>query len=115
MIAGRSPFAGATHADTLGAIVGAEPVPLGLQAPSVSPLLEQIVGRARQLEQEEPAAPINAGDRVLSPESTSTPRGRIAKRTRLIVMPFRLLRPDPDIDFLALLACRRNRDDAVES
>ncbi|MEO8521019.1 MAG: serine/threonine-protein kinase, partial [Acidobacteriota bacterium] len=123
LVAGRPPFAGATSADTIGAILGAEPVPLSLQAPSTPALLERIVSRAlrkdrlerypavsemvadlaaakRQLELGEPAP---RGDHAaLAPagESTSTPRGVAARRTRLIVLPFRLLRPDPDIDFL---------------
>jgi eukaryotic-like serine/threonine-protein kinase len=124
MIAGRPPFAGATHADTIGAILASEPVPLGLQIPSISPLVERIVGRAlrkerrdrypgmsefvadlaavkRQLEQTRSEAAHERGTRIAVSESESTPRGRIAKRTRLIVMPFRLLRPDPDVDFLA--------------
>jgi serine/threonine protein kinase/tetratricopeptide (TPR) repeat protein len=124
MIAGRPPFAGATHADTVGAILSVEPVPLSLQAPSVSPLLERVVVRAlrksrlerypavaalivdltavkRQLDADEPATPAGQGGLAAPAESSSTPHTRIAKRTRLIVMPFRLLRPDVEIDFLA--------------
>jgi TolB-like protein len=124
MIAGTPPFAGATAADTIGAIVGAEPVPLGLQAPSTPPLLERIVIRAlkkdrleryagvaelvsdltaakRQLDSDGFAPP--AGQVLLTPaaESSSTPRTPAARRTRLIVLPFRMLRLDPEIEFLA--------------
>ncbi len=122
LVSGRAPFAGATAADTIGAILGAEPVPLSLQAPSATALVERIVARAlrkdrlerypsmaemivdltaakRQLDVGEPAFRAPA---ALAPTaaSTSTPHGTAAKRTRLIVLPFRLLRPDPDIEFL---------------
>ena len=124
MVAGRPPFAGATHADTIGAILGVEPVPLGLQTPAAPPQLERIVAAAlkknrldrpaamaeviaqltalsRQLEADEPGAPPASAGLIGSPETSSTPRSRAAKRTRLIVMPFRLLRPDAEFDFLA--------------
>ena len=124
MVAGRPPFAGATHADTIGAIVGVEPLPLGLQAPAAPPQLERIVAAAlkknrldrpaslteviadltaltRQLDAEEPGSPPAPSSLITQPETSSTPRSRAATRTRLIVMPFRLLRPDSEIDFLA--------------
>ena len=123
MVAGRPPFAGATHADTIGAIVGVEPLPLGLQAPAAPPQLERIVASAlkknrldrpaamtdliadltaltRQLDADQPDSP-PASRLIAQPDTSSTPRSRAATRTRLIVMPFRLLRPDPEIDFLA--------------
>jgi serine/threonine protein kinase/tetratricopeptide (TPR) repeat protein len=124
MIAGIPPYAGATSADTIGAILGAEPVPLGLQAPSAPSVLERIATRAlkkerleryptaaalvadltaakRQVEEDESQRP--TGQVPLAPvaESSSTPRALTTARTRVIVLPFRLLRPDPDIEFLA--------------
>jgi RNA polymerase sigma factor (TIGR02999 family) len=124
MLAGRPPFAGATHADTIAAILGAEPVPLALQIASSSALLERVVARAlrknrgdRYASADEMVADLTAAKRQIdhespppapgplgvtsTPDAATTPRGPIVKRTRLIVMPFRLLRPDPDVDFLA--------------
>jgi eukaryotic-like serine/threonine-protein kinase len=124
MVTGRPPFAGATHADTISAIVGLEPVPLGLQTPAAPPQLERIIAAAleknrldryatmsdviadltalaRQFDAEEPDRPPASTGLVARPETSSTPRSHAAKRTRLIVMPFRLLRPDAEIDFLA--------------
>jgi eukaryotic-like serine/threonine-protein kinase len=124
MVAGRPPFAGATDADTIGAIVGAEPVPLGLQAPSAPAQLERIVAAAlkknrldryaavsdviadltalgRQFDADESDTQPTSSGLVAQAEASSTPRSRIAKRTRLIVIPFRLIRPDAEIDFLA--------------
>ena len=124
MVAGRPPFAGATHADTIGAIVGVEPVPLGLQTPAAPPQLERIIAGAlkknrldryaampdliadltalaRQFDADQPDTPPASTGLVAQPEISSTPRRRVAKRTRLIVMPFRLLRPDAEIGFLA--------------
>ncbi|MCU1383076.1 MAG: prkC 28 [Acidobacteria bacterium] len=124
MVAGRPPFAGATHADTIGAIVSVEPVPLTLQTPAAPPQLERIVtsalkknrlercatmadliadltALARQFDSGEPDALPAAAGLAAPPETSSTPRSRNAARTRLIVMPFRLLRADAEIDFLA--------------
>jgi serine/threonine protein kinase len=124
MVTGRPPFAGATHADTVSAIVGLEPVPLGLQTPAAPPQLERIIAAAlkknrleryaamsdviadlaalaRQFDADEPDRPPAMTGPVAQPETSSTPRGHAAKRTRLIVMPFRLLRADAEIDFLA--------------
>jgi eukaryotic-like serine/threonine-protein kinase len=124
MLAGRPPFAGATHADTLAAILDAEPVPLTLQLPEPCPPLERVVARSlrknridryaaigdmvadltaakRQLDHDSSAGRRDEGSRVSTLDAASTPRGPVVKRTRLIVMPFRLARPDPDVDFLA--------------
>ena len=123
MIAGVPPFAGATSADLLAAILNAEPVPLELKAPETPPALARLV--ARSLRKNRLDRPATAADVVTelsamqrqfdfgreqasspppSPapdsDSGSTPRTRIAKRTRLVVLPFRLLRPDAETDFL---------------
>ena len=124
MVAGRPPFAGATHADTIGAIVGVEPVPLGLQTPAAPAQLERIVAGTlkknrldrcatitdfiaeltaltRQFDGVGSDAPAVSAGLAAPPGTSSTPRSRNAARTRLIVMPFRLLRPDAEVDFLA--------------
>ncbi|MEP6782295.1 MAG: serine/threonine-protein kinase [Acidobacteriota bacterium] len=119
MIAGAPPFAGATSADLISSILNTEPVPLELRAPHVSPAVSRLIARALRKNRLE--RPAHAGDFVtelaaLAPESGdtlrattiseignedgSTPRTRVTKRTRIVVLPFRMLRPDPDIDFL---------------
>ena len=125
MVTGSPPFSGATSADLVAAILNAEPVPLDLKAPQAPPGLERIVAKAlrknrterhsngaevsaelaalsKQLESDRPGQPAQPV-RDLRPDDDagSTPRSRIAKRTRLVVLPFRLLRPDAETDFLA--------------
>ncbi len=124
MVAGRPPFAGATAADLIAAVLQTEPVPLELQAPHVPAALARIVARTlrkdptaryaaggelasdlaalkKQRDADEPASPAVANGVGGESEISSTPHSRVAKRTRLIVIPFRLLRPDSDIDFLS--------------
>lgn len=123
MIAGVPPFAAATSADLMAAILNAEPVPLELKAPETPPTLARLVTRMlRKNRLERPAgaaelveelsrlnrhfdvdrSPASSPAPAAAPDSDpgSTPRTRIAKRTRLVVLPFRLLRPDAEIDFL---------------
>jgi serine/threonine-protein kinase len=122
MATGRPPFAGATTADLIGAILRSEPVPIELQAPAVPAQLSGIVTKAlrknraeryatigdmivelsalkRRLEADDSVAP--AATVALPRDEPSTPKSSHAQRTRLIVLPFRLLRPDAEIEFLA--------------
>jgi serine/threonine protein kinase/tetratricopeptide (TPR) repeat protein len=124
LIAGCPPFVGATPADLIGAILHTEPVPLELQAPRTPPQLGRIVARslrksrleryasASELVLDLAAVRTEADDADLRPVERSnelianaappsTPKEQLKKRTRLVVIPFRLLRPDADIDFLA--------------
>ncbi len=124
MIAGRPPFTGATAADLLSAILRSEPVPLELHAPRTPLALVRIVMKAlsksrleryadaSELALELATLRLDAGVDGRSPAvaplgfavrtpTDATPHGQVTKRTRLIVVPFRLLRPDPDIEFLA--------------
>ena len=125
MVAGTPPFVAATTADLLAAILNVEPVPLELKAPSAPIHLVRTITRAlrknrmeryataaelaadlatlnRNLAQDAHSAVTSSSPETLTPpESGSTPRTRIAKRTRLVVVPFRLLRPDTETDFLS--------------
>jgi eukaryotic-like serine/threonine-protein kinase len=123
MVGGRQPFAGATIADTIAAILGAEPVPLALHLSTPCPTLERIVAQALKKDRRDryataaelisdlssarrevdgSFAAIRSGEGPLAIlDPASTPRGQSVKRTRLIVLPFQLLRPDPDIGFLS--------------
>jgi eukaryotic-like serine/threonine-protein kinase len=119
MLAGRPPFAGATPADLIAALLSSEPVPLELKSPDVPAPLSRLVMRAlkknrgdRHSHAGEFVSELSALDRLLgdvvhtSPaaledaDESSTPRSRITKRTRIVVLPFRLLRPDDDVAFL---------------
>jgi eukaryotic-like serine/threonine-protein kinase len=121
MVSGRQPFAGATIADAIAAIVGAEPVPLALHLSTACPTLERVVARALKKDRRDryataaelisdlssarrevasSFAAITIGDNPHA-DPTSTPRAPALRRTRLIVVPFQLLRPDPDIGFLS--------------
>jgi len=123
MIAGAPPFVGVTAADLMAAILNAEPVPLELKAPHVPTALARLTARAIRksrlerfstglelvaelaaIEKQLDRAPRRSGDAgpdTDTPGSASTPRTRLAKRTRLVVLPFRMLRPDPETEFLA--------------
>ena len=129
MLAGAPPFAAATTADVLAGILNIEPVPLELKAPSAPVHLVRTISKCLRKNRPEryptaselaadlaalsrnipfdvtgtalPAGPGLAQDGPDVPDSGSTPRTRLAKRTRLVVVPFRLLRPDPETDFLS--------------
>ena len=124
MVAGGPPFDGATSADLLAAILNAEPVPLELKAPQTPQALGRLVAKAlrknrlerhatgaemaadlaainKHLDFDQPGMPAQAASDLRGSSDTgSTPRSRIAKRTRLVVLPFRLLRPDAETEFL---------------
>jgi serine/threonine protein kinase/Flp pilus assembly protein TadD len=123
MITGRPPFSGATPFDLIGAVLSSDPVPIELQAPRVPVGLQRVVAKAlrkdrleryasatelaadlsaikRLLDWQEPTESGEAAAALDSEQRSPTPSGHVAKRTRIIVIPFRLLRPDPEIDFL---------------
>jgi len=122
MVAGAPPFAGVTSADLTAAILNAEPVPLELKAPHVPTALARLTAKALRksrldrfatalelvtelmsIEKQLDQAPPRQADLSPDPDtpgSGSTPRTRLAKRTRLVVLPFRMLRPDPETEFL---------------
>lgn len=123
MTTGRAPFSGATPADLIGAVLGSEPVPIELQTPGVPAGLARIVAKAlrkdrleryasaneltadltaikRQIDWNQPDDHRIATASLGTEERSPTPSTRVATRTRIIVIPFRLLRADPEIDFL---------------
>jgi serine/threonine protein kinase/tetratricopeptide (TPR) repeat protein len=124
MITGGPPFGGATSADLMAAILNAEPVPIELKAPHVAQGLGRLVAKAlkknrldryasgaelaaelttihRELDSNAPVRAASPSPDVPGSDAGSTPHSRLAKRTRLVVLPFRLLRPDTETDFLA--------------
>lgn len=102
MLSGRPPFTGGTLIELARAIVHDEPPALGGSSAVVA--VDQLIHRALRKRQEEryQTAAAFAQDlrtALLVTDSAETPRAR--PLTRLVVLPFRLLRPNPDVDFLA--------------
>ena len=100
MLAGRPPFLRESVVDTLHAIIHEEPPPLW-GSPAVA-ALDGVIHRAlskkptdRYSSADEFARAIRAVDTQVETDELHT-----HVLTRLIVMPFRLLRPDADIDYL---------------
>ncbi len=101
MLAGRPAFAGNSVVEILYATIHEHPPALA-GGPAVI-AVDRVIRRALQ---KDPAArPASAAEMARELESIDgTPFGRalIAKPlTRLIVLPFRIVRPDPETDFLA--------------
>jgi eukaryotic-like serine/threonine-protein kinase len=102
MLSGRKPFAGDTVFELARAIREDQPPALGGSSSVIA--LDQVIHRALRKRPEEryQAAADFAQDvraALLNTDSTEVPVAR--PLTRLVVLPLRLLRPDPEIDFLA--------------
>jgi TolB-like protein len=101
MLAGRQAFAGETTPDTIAAVLGREPDWTWL--PAATPAgLRQLLGRC--LEKEAARRPSAIGDVRVDLDEAFAPTLGITLTpgpTRVIVLPFRILRPDPETDFLA--------------
>jgi serine/threonine protein kinase len=102
MLTGKPPFAGHTPVEVFHAILYEQP-PVLTGGPAVA-ALDRVVHRAlakRPAERYETAAAMMQDLRaalVFTDASTAAPARTV---TRLIVLPFRMLRPDPETDFLA--------------
>jgi eukaryotic-like serine/threonine-protein kinase len=102
MVAGRPPFAGGSIFEVATAILKDEPPALGGSSSIIA--LDRIIQRAlrKQPDARYQTAAAFAQDlrgAMLVTDSAEVPSVRPV--TRLVVLPFRLLRPDPAIDFLA--------------
>jgi eukaryotic-like serine/threonine-protein kinase len=102
MLSGQSPFPGESVFEVARAIAHDEPRALGGSSAVVA--VDRVIHRALRKRPEEryQSAEACAQDlraALLATDSTETPRAR--PLTRLVVLPFRLLRPDPQIDFLS--------------
>lgn len=100
MLAGATPFSGRTLASTVHAIVNDSPPPL---AGIASAAIDRTVRTALSKRPEErySSAEAMARDLRLALAVTDEPAGSARSLTRLIVLPLRVLRPDPETDFLA--------------
>jgi TolB-like protein len=100
-LAGRPAFAGSTAVEVLYATLHEQPPALTGSSGIVA--FDRVIRRALAKEPRDRYATAEAMDRDLAAVSLSD-SGEAASQaravTRLVVMPFRLLRPDPEIDFL---------------
>lgn len=116
MVAGQKPFEGETPSDVLAAILKSEPPLLSHCTPETPAELVRIVTKALRKDREQRYQVVKdllIDLRTLSDElqfqlrlerSTppgATPAGAARPVTRLVVLPFRMLRADPDVNFLA--------------
>jgi non-specific serine/threonine protein kinase len=102
MLTGRPAFGGRTVLEVCAALVNQQPPPL-VGGPDVM-AADQIIQRAlakRAAERYADAGGMAQAIREALALMDSGPAARIRTITRLIVLPFRLLRPDADIEFLA--------------
>lgn len=102
MLAGRPPFEGESFTELTHRIVYEEPPVLG-GSPAVA-AADRVIHRALAkdpAERHDSAAAMADDLRTVLVYSDSGEAQRARAITRLIVLPFRLLRPDPEIDFLA--------------
>ena len=104
MLAGRAPFSGQTTVDVLHAVLNDTPPALG--GSEVIVALDRVIVRALQKQPrdrfasaDEMAEAVRAAARRTGSQSGTVATARPV--TRLIVLPFRLLRSDPDLDFLS--------------
>jgi TolB-like protein/tetratricopeptide (TPR) repeat protein len=102
MVSGRRAFEGATMMEAFHAALYEQPPALG-GSPAVA-VIDRVVRRALAKRPEDRHASAAAMSKELAAaltcEDTST-AARVVAMTRLIVLPFRVLRPDPETDFLA--------------
>lgn len=104
MLAGKPAFAGATMVDVLHAVLHEQPPALSGGAAVVA--LDRVIHRALQkpaAERYDSAGAMAAAirDAVASRETTELVAAAARPMTRLIALPFRVLRPDAETDFLA--------------
>jgi serine/threonine protein kinase/tetratricopeptide (TPR) repeat protein len=99
-VAGRPAFAGATVVEVLTATLHEEPPALGGDPAVVA--LDRVLRRA--LAKERTGRPTSAAEMLRDVESIAagTAGASVARPlTRVVVLPFRLLRPDPEVEFLS--------------
>ena len=103
MLTGRPPFSGATLAELIHAVVH-EPPPVLAGSPAVW-ALDRVVRRALAKAPSDRYLDIASFADALSPTRALLDGGAVTETramTRLAVLPFRLLRTDPEIEYLSL-------------
>jgi serine/threonine protein kinase len=102
MVSGSAPFAGESVFEVARAITHDEPRALGGSSAIVA--VDRVIHHAlrKRMDERYQTAAAFAQDlraALLATDSAELPRAR--PLTRLVVLPFKVLRPDPEIDFLA--------------
>src|SRR5438093_7346277 len=103
MLTGKCPFAGNSFVEILHSVIYEQPPVLG-GSPAIS-AVDRVIHRAlaKKPEHRYQTADAMAQDlRNALPLGDSGELPRARAMTRLVVLPFRLLRADPEIEFLAL-------------
>ena len=101
-VSGRPAFLGTTVVEVLSATLHEQPPALAGDAAVVA--LDRVLRRAlakRPADRPASAAEMAAEMEQVATAGTSTATSVARPLTRLVVLPFRLLRPDPEIDFLS--------------
>ncbi len=102
MIAGRAPFDGRTPMEVFHKILNEQPPPLAGDTAVMA--FDRVVRRAlAKSPADRPVSAAAMASELRDAMATAQPCAGMAARTvtRLIVLPFRMLRPDPETDFLA--------------
>jgi serine/threonine protein kinase/tetratricopeptide (TPR) repeat protein len=103
MLTGRPPFAGASMPDIAHAIVYEHPPALGGSASvaAVDRVIHRAIAKRPQDRYESARAMADDLRATLMLSDSTGATHPVRPMTRLIVLPFRMLRPDPEIDFLS--------------
>ena len=102
MLVGRAPFKGDTLAAVVHAVGYTDPAPMSLGREASG--IEAVVRRAlaKNPAQRQPRAEVFAKDlQSAIAASAPTAEQRLTRQTRFVALPLRVLRPDPETDFLA--------------
>lgn len=102
MLTGHPPFAGTSLPDIAHAIAYEQPPALGGSAAIAA--IDRVIHNAiakRPQDRYASARAMADALRAAAPITDTNPSNQVRSITRLIVLPFRVLRADPDIDFLA--------------
>ena len=103
MVAGRSPFAAATAMASMHAVLHERPP--ALTGSALVEAVDRVVRRAlekKPADRYQTAAEMAAAVRVADGVDDSGQMAHAVAVTRLVVLPFRVIPPDPDTDFLAV-------------
>ena len=103
MVAGRSPFAGATTMASMHAVLYERPP--ALTGSAAVEAVDRVVRRAlekRPADRYQSAEEMATAARIADGAHDSGQVTRAVALTRLVVLPFRVVPPDPDTDFLAV-------------
>jgi eukaryotic-like serine/threonine-protein kinase len=102
MLTGKQPFAGGSFVDVLYAVLHHDPPPLSgsAQIEALDQLIRRAIAKRPENRYSSPREMLDAVNAVSLSASTAT-ASQVRTVTRLIALPFRMLKKDPEIDFLS--------------